>query len=138
MALKSIAFKLEESKIDALKAVCDKADISQADFINRAIDREISEIITVQSGGLILTIPSPYIYQEMSDEVKDQIIDLMNETAYQFSKIAGGKLDLGLHALAGFVEFRLNEVNENRDRQRMRDAFNDFSKSAGRINEVIE
>lgn len=138
MALKAMGFKLEESKIDALKAVCDKAGISQADFINRAVEHEISEIIAVQSGGLILTIPSPYIYQELSDEVKEQIIELMNETAYKFSKIAGGKLDIGLHGLAEFVEYRLNEVNEDRDRQRMRDTFNDFSKIAGRINEVIE
>lgn len=138
MALKSIAFKLEDSKVDALKAVCNELNISQADFINDAIKHEFSRLATVQSGGMILSIPSPYIYQKTSDEDKDQIIQLMNETAYRFSKIAGGKLDIGLHALAGFVEYRLNAVNEDRDRQRMQDAFNEFCALMSNFNEVIE
>ncbi len=135
---KIVNFRLDESRAKALKAFCDKADITQADFINQAIEHELNEIVTEKSGGVVIRIPSPYIYQDMSDEAKAQIIELMNDTAYKFSKIAGGRLDLGLHALAGFVETRFNAVNEERDKANMREIFADFVKLLNDFNEVIE
>lgn len=124
--LKAITFKLDESKIEVLKAVCDEAGIKQADFINMAIDDLIEKIAREESGGMTLEIPTPYIYQALDDKARFDILELLNETTYRFSKIAGGRLDLGLNKIKQFAEYRLNKDNEARQKEEYLNVFYKF------------
>lgn len=102
--LGQINVRIEETKLEQLKKVCELSGIKQSDFINTAIDCAIEQLINEKAGGIMLKIPSPYLNQPLSEESKKEILDLMNETNYKFSKLAGGKLDVGLNMIKQFVE----------------------------------
>lgn len=121
--LKAVSYKIDENRLEAMKAVCEAAEIKQADFINMAIDNLIDEIANEKSGGVSISIPTPYIFAELSEEARGEILDLLNETVYKFSKIAGGKLDLGLNLIKQFAEVRLNPDNEAREKEEYLNAF---------------
>lgn len=125
--LKVKSFKLDETDIKAMSEVCELAGISQANFIRNAIHHYIDELATTASGGMYGKIPSPYIYQSISQKDRNKIIDLLNETNYKFTKIAGGKLDLGLNEIKQFAEYRLNPVNEERDKAKFLKAFDSYN-----------
>lgn len=102
--LGQINVRIEETKLEQLKKVCELSGIKQSDFINTAIDCVIEQLINEKAGGIMLKIPSPYLNLPLSEESKKEILDLMNETNYKFSKLAGGKLDVGLNMIKQFVE----------------------------------
>lgn len=102
--LGQINVRIEETKLNQLKKVCELSGIKQSDFINMAIENAIEQLINEKAGGIMLKLPSPYLNQPLSEESKKEILDLMNETNYKFSKLAGGKLDVGLNMIKQFVE----------------------------------
>lgn len=128
MALKAVSFKTDEARVKAMKEMCEAANMTQADFINQSIDRMIHEIVCTESGGMIVSLPSPYFNLELSKEEKAQILDLLNETSYKFSKIAGAHLDLGLNEIKKFAEYRLNAFNTKRDKEKFMNNFIRYSK----------
>ena len=123
MALKPVSYKLDEKRIEAIKAVCDDTNMKQADFLNLAIDNMIEKIAVEKSGGMSMTIPTPYIFHELNDDEKKQIIDLLNEAAYTFTRIAKGKLDLGLDLIKYFAVDRLNPAVSDEEKKRYLDSF---------------
>lgn len=102
--LGQINVRIEETKLEQLKKVCELSGIKQSDFINGAIDNAIQQLINEKAGGIMLKIPSPYLNQPLSEETKKEILELLNETNYKFSKMAGGKLELGLNMIKQFFE----------------------------------
>lgn len=123
MALKPVSYKIDEKKLEAIKAVCEAAELTQAEFINLAIDNLIEKISVEQSGGMVMCIPTPYIYQELTEDQREQLLDLLNHSAYEFTNIAKGKLDLGLDLIKHFAVERLNPDNAARDKASFLDAF---------------
>lgn len=121
--LKAVSYKIDEKRLEAMRAACEAADIKQADFINLAIDNLIDQLANEKSGGACVMLPSPYIFADLSDEARAEVIDLLNETNYKFTKIVGGKLDLGLNLIKQFAEERLNPANEARDKDEYLKAF---------------
>ena len=123
MALKPVSYKIDEKKLEAIKAVCDEANIKQADFINLAIDNMIEKIALEKSGGMVMNIPTPYIYQELTDDQREELLDLLNSAAYEFTRIVKGRLDLGLELIKHFAFERLNPDNGARDKERFLDTY---------------
>ena len=123
MALKPVSYKIDEKKLEAIKAVCELENISQAEFINLAIENLIEKYSIEKSGGMVMYIPTPYIYQELTEDQREQLLDLLNHSAHEFTNIAKGKLDLGLDLIKHFAVERLNPDNAARDKASFLDAF---------------
>lgn len=117
MALKQLSFNIEESTHDKIKRVCELEGIKQTDFINRAIDFAFQAYQLEAGGGVNLSLPSPLVGGELSAESKEEIISLMNETSYQFRKLARGSLDVGLNLINQFLIDTFNMTEQEKQKK---------------------
>ena len=110
--LKQVTYKLEETKLEVIKELCEKANIKQADFINLAIDNAIDMLVNEAGGGVQINLPSPFVNQELSEETKEQVIKLLNECNFKFTELVGGRLDVGLNLINEFVQASLRRTSK--------------------------
>lgn len=114
--LKQVTYKLEETKLEVIKELCDKANLKQADFINFAIDNAIDMLVNEAGGGTQIVLPSPFINQEMTEETKEKVIQLLNDCSYKFTQLVGGRFNVGLNLINEFTQTTLRATNEEKER----------------------
>lgn len=116
MALKIVSYKIEESTNEKIKKLCELENITQADFINNAINDALEMYVLESGGGTSLNLPSPYVFQELSKNTQKEVIDLLNETCYKFSKLVGGRLDVGLDLIKVFLVDAFNKEDDEKEK----------------------
>ena len=105
--MKFKGFRLEEGQVESVKKICEELKMTQACFINLAIDNFINKLLTEKSGGMVLNIPNP-TFENITETKRKEIIDFFNEVDYQYTKVAGGNCDVGLSEIRQFINKRLS------------------------------
>lgn len=115
MALKRVDLYVDSDNLDKLKKMCELEQIKQSEFINKAIASYL-ELLTSESGGgeFVELVPSCLLGEKLTPEQKEDVIKLLNETCYQFTKITQGKENINLDLLKNHLvnAFNLDEENK--------------------------
>lgn len=117
MALKLVSFNVEESMHEKIKKVCEIEGIKQSDFFNCAIGLAFEAYQLEAGGGVNISLPSPFIFHPLSRERQEEIISFMNETLYQFGKLSGGSLDVGLNLIYQFMIDSFNTTEQEKQKK---------------------
>jgi len=131
MSLKLVSYKIEETTDEKIKKICELENIKQSDFINNAINFALKTYLLESGGGVNISLPSPHFFQELSEETQSKVIELLNETSYKFSKLVGGRLDVGLDLIKVFLVDAFNK-NES-DKEKLKNNFYKYLEIIGEV-----
>lgn len=120
MSLKLLSFNIEESTHEKIKKMCEIEGIKQTDFINRAIDCYLEVLACESNGGKFIELVPPCIYKELPEATQKQVVELMNEFSYQFTKITQGKMVVPLDIIKYHVVESFNLDNETKQKMSKR------------------
>lgn len=106
MAKKILSVRVENELLEQVNYFGEKLKVSQAELVTMAIENLINDILSERHGGATIKLPNPNNYL-LSEEAKNEVLDLLNKTNFTLTQITNSGLDLGLNLIKQFAEDRL-------------------------------
>ena len=118
---KNINVKVDErlvEKVNYYRKLDQNGEMSQADFVIKALDEKCNNERIIRSGGMILKIPNPNFY-ELTEEERIKIIQTLSKCVNELNSITPyaemGLIDILSHTQTRLLKDdkkRRNEVRE--------------------------